>query len=155
MRWPRLGAGRDQTRHDPDASLTEIAPKFLPYVDGLAAARRGAAAGKRILFEGAQGALLDVDHGTYPFVTSSNTVPRKRRPGPAWAPARSAMCSACKAYTTRVGKGPFPTDSATKSARARTRGQEFGVVTGRERRCGWFDACWSGRSAPAASTASR
>jgi len=124
--------------------LTEIAPKMLPYVDNvwslLDTERR---AGKRILFEGAQGALLDVDHGTYPFVTSSNTVAAQAATGSGVGPgAIGYVLGLAKAYTTRVGSGPFPTELTDEvGERLGQRGQEFGVNTGRKRRCGWFDAC--------------
>ena len=100
------------------------------------------ARGKRILFEGAQGVLLDVDHGTYPFVTSSNTVAGTAAGGSGLGPgAAGFVLGIVKAYTTRVGAGPFPTelDDAT-GERLGQRGREFGTVTGRKRRCGWFDA---------------
>src|SRR5262245_34636325 len=126
------------------AELTAVAPKILPYMDVtwdlLDRERR---AGKRILFEGAQGALLDVDHGTYPFVTSSNTVAGAAAIGSGIGPgAISYVLGIAKAYTTRVGAGPFPTElmDATGELLGR-RGHEFGTVTGRKRRCGWFDAC--------------
>jgi len=98
--------------------------------------------GKRILFEGAQGALLDVDHGTYPFVTSSNTVAAQAATGSGLGPgAIGYVLGICKAYTTRVGAGPFPTEQDNDIGRLiGERGREFGVVTGRRRRCGWFDA---------------
>jgi len=124
--------------------LVEIAPTVLPYVDNvwslLDTARR---AGKRILFEGAQGALLDVDHGTYPFVTSSNTVAAQAATGSGMGPgAIGYVLGLAKAYTTRVGSGPFPTELTDEvGERLGQRGQEFGVNTGRKRRCGWFDAC--------------
>jgi len=124
--------------------LSHIAPKVLPYVDNvwslLDAERR---AGKRILFEGAQGALLDVDHGTYPFVTSSNTVAAQAATGSGMGPgAIGYVLGLAKAYTTRVGAGPFPTELTDEvGERLGQRGQEFGVNTGRKRRCGWFDAC--------------
>ena len=124
--------------------LFEIAPKVLPYVDNvwslLDTERR---AGKRILFEGAQGALLDVDHGTYPFVTSSNTVAAQAATGSGMGPgAIGYVLGLAKAYTTRVGSGPFPTELTDEiGERLGQRGQEFGVNTGRKRRCGWFDAC--------------
>jgi adenylosuccinate synthase len=124
--------------------LTGIAPKILPYVDRvwlwLDEQRR---AGKRILFEGAQGALLDVDHGTYPYVTSSNTVAAQAATGSGLGPtAIGYVLGLAKAYTTRVGSGPFPTELTDQiGERLGERGQEFGVVTGRKRRCGWFDAC--------------
>jgi adenylosuccinate synthase len=98
--------------------------------------------GKRILFEGAQGALLDVDHGTYPYVTSSNTVAAQAATGSGVGPnAIGYVLGICKAYTTRVGEGPFPTEQDNEVGRTLgKRGKEFGVVTGRPRRCGWFDA---------------
>jgi adenylosuccinate synthase len=99
-------------------------------------------AGKRILFEGAQGALLDVDHGTYPFVTSSNTVAGQAATGSGLGPrAVGTVLGIAKAYTTRVGEGPFPTELKDETGELiGARGREFGVVTGRKRRCGWFDA---------------
>jgi adenylosuccinate synthase len=123
--------------------INEIAPKILPYADHvwrvLDAARR---AGKRILFEGAQGAMLDVDHGTYPFVTSSNTMAGHAAAGTGMGPgAVDSVLGITKAYTTRVGSGPFPTELHDDIGRGLgERGREFGTVTGRERRCGWFDA---------------
>jgi adenylosuccinate synthase len=98
--------------------------------------------GKRILFEGAQGALLDIDHGTYPFVTSSNTVAAQAATGSGMGPsAIGYVLGICKAYTTRVGLGPFPTEQDNEiGRRIGDRGREFGTVTGRRRRCGWFDA---------------
>ena len=124
--------------------LTGIAPKILPYVDIVwSLLDRERRAGKRILFEGAQGALLDVDHGTYPFVTSSNTVAAQAATGSGMGPgAISYVLGLAKAYTTRVGSGPFPTELTDAiGERLGERGQEFGVNTGRKRRCGWFDAC--------------
>ncbi len=126
------------------ADLTEIAPQILPYMDVtwevLDRARRE---GNRILFEGAQGALLDVDHGTYPFVTSSNTVAAQAATGSGMGPgAIGYVLGIAKAYTTRVGSGPFPTELNDEvGRRIGERGHEFGTVTGRARRCGWFDAC--------------
>ncbi|MHA1164950.1 MAG: adenylosuccinate synthase [Alphaproteobacteria bacterium] len=126
------------------AQLTEIAPKILPFMDTvwmlLDAKRRE---GKRILFEGAQGALLDIDHGTYPFVTSSNTVAAQAATGTGIGPsALNYVLGITKAYTTRVGEGPFPTELHDEVGQALgERGREFGTVTGRARRCGWFDAC--------------
>jgi adenylosuccinate synthase len=98
--------------------------------------------GKRILFEGAQGALLDVDHGTYPYVTSSNTVAAQAATGSGVGPsAIDYVLGICKAYTTRVGDGPFPTELDNEIGhRIGDRGREFGTVTGRRRRCGWFDS---------------
>jgi adenylosuccinate synthase len=123
--------------------LKEIAPKVLPYVDIVwSLLDRERRAGKRILFEGAQGALLDVDHGTYPYVTSSNTVAAQAATGAGVGPgALSYVLGLAKAYTTRVGSGPFPTELRDADGeRLGERGQEFGVNTGRKRRCGWFDA---------------
>jgi adenylosuccinate synthase len=123
--------------------LEGVAPQVLPYMDSvwslLDHKRRE---GKRILFEGAQGALLDIDHGTYPFVTSSNTVAAQAATGSGLGPAAIAyVLGICKAYTTRVGEGPFPTEQKNEVGRLLgERGREFGVVTGRPRRCGWFDA---------------
>jgi adenylosuccinate synthase len=123
--------------------LAAIAPKVLPYMDSvwsLLDARRRE--GKRILFEGAQGALLDIDHGTYPYVTSSNTVAAQAATGSGLGPnAIDYVLGICKAYTTRVGEGPFPTEQKNEIGRTiGERGREFGTVTGRPRRCGWFDA---------------
>ena len=123
--------------------LAEVAPRVLPYMDSvwslLDQKRRE---GKRILFEGAQGALLDVDHGTYPYVTSSNTVAAQAATGSGLGPsAIGYVLGICKAYTTRVGEGPFPTEQLNDIGRTiGERGREFGTVTGRPRRCGWFDA---------------
>src|SRR5437868_8042895 len=125
------------------AALRDMAPQVLPFAGAvwqlLDEARRG---GKRILFEGAQGAMLDVDHGTYPYVTSSNTVAGQAAAGSGIGPAAVGyVLGITKAYTTRVGGGPFPTE--LKDAVGETlgdRGREFGTVTGRRRRCGWFDA---------------
>jgi adenylosuccinate synthase len=125
------------------ASLHEIAPRILPYADPvwrlLDEARRS---GRRILFEGAQGAMLDVDHGTYPYVTSSNTLAGQAAAGSGIAPgAVGFVLGITKAYTTRVGSGPFPTELRDAIGnKLGERGREFGVVTGRKRRCGWFDA---------------
>jgi adenylosuccinate synthase len=124
-------------------ALAAVAPKVLPYMDTvwslLDAKRRE---GKRILFEGAQGALLDIDHGTYPYVTSSNTVAAQAATGSGLGPnAINYVLGICKAYTTRVGEGPFPTEQTNDVGRVLgERGHEFGTVTGRARRCGWFDA---------------
>jgi adenylosuccinate synthase len=125
------------------AELTEIAPQILPYMDVtwelLDRARHDK---KRILFEGAQGALLDIDHGTYPFVTSSNTVAAQAATGSGTGPRSIGyVLGIAKAYTTRVGSGPFPTELDNEiGTRLGERGREFGTVTGRKRRCGWFDA---------------
>ncbi|MFN0113551.1 MAG: adenylosuccinate synthase [Paracoccaceae bacterium] len=125
------------------AQLLDVAPKVLPFAEPawitLDAARRQ---GKRILFEGAQAAMLDVDHGTYPFVTSSNTVAGQAATGSGLGPqATGYVLGICKAYTTRVGSGPFPTELTDEIGQLLgDRGHEFGTVTGRRRRCGWFDA---------------
>jgi adenylosuccinate synthase len=124
-------------------ALREVAPRVLPYADTtwktLDEARR---AGRRILFEGAQGTMLDIDHGTYPFVTSSNTLAGQAAAGSGLGPtALDYVLGITKAYTTRVGSGPFPTELENEIGRLiGERGREFGTVTGRARRCGWFDA---------------
>ncbi len=124
--------------------LLAIAPKVLEYSDTVWALLDGERrAGRRILFEGAQGALLDVDHGTYPFVTSSNIVAGQAATGSGLGPgAIGYVLGIAKAYTTRVGEGPFPTELFDETGELiGQKGKEFGVVTGRKRRCGWFDAC--------------
>ncbi|WP_333794472.1 adenylosuccinate synthase [Hyphomicrobium sp.] len=140
----RRGLGQPEVSKDVVMrELHEIAPKVVPFIDVtwdlLDEERR---AGKRILFEGAQGALLDVDHGTYPFVTSSNTVAAQAATGAGIAPgALGFVLGIAKAYTTRVGSGPFPTELKDEIGETLgERGHEFGTVTGRRRRCGWFDA---------------
>jgi adenylosuccinate synthase len=125
------------------AQLTEIAPHVLPYAAPVwKVLNEKRKAGKRILFEGAQGALLDIDFGTYPFVTSSNVVAGQAAAGTGLGPgAIGYVLGIVKAYTTRVGEGPFPTElKDADGERLGTRGHEFGTVTGRKRRCGWFDA---------------
>jgi adenylosuccinate synthase len=123
--------------------LSEIAPKILAYSDAvwslLDEVKRE---GKRILFEGAQGVLLDIDHGTYPYVTSSNTVAGQAAAGSGLGPSSIGyVLGIAKAYTTRVGSGPFPTEQENEIGEyIGQRGREFGTVTGRKRRCGWFDA---------------
>ncbi|MFD2233032.1 adenylosuccinate synthase [Phaeospirillum tilakii] len=123
--------------------LLAVAPRILPYADvvwrRLDELRHTR---KRILFEGAQGAMLDVDHGTYPFVTSSSTVSGNAGTGSGVGPGQVGyVLGICKAYTTRVGAGPFPTELFDSiGERIGDRGREFGTVTGRRRRCGWFDA---------------
>ncbi len=138
--------GMDQPQVDGNAlmaSLAEVAPSVLPFAAPvwreLDAQRR---AGKRILWEGAQGTMLDVDHGTYPFVTSSNTVAGQAAAGSGQGPgAIDYVLGIVKAYTTRVGGGPFPTELTDAIGTGLgERGREFGTVTGRPRRCGWFDA---------------
>ncbi|WP_066661794.1 MULTISPECIES: adenylosuccinate synthase [unclassified Sphingomonas] len=141
-----LRAGFGQPPIDRDAliaELREIAPSVLPYAAPVWLTLKGAKeAGKRILFEGAQGALLDIDHGTYPFVTSSNTVSGSAASGSGLGPGSVGfVLGIVKAYTTRVGSGPFPSEQDNEIGELLgTRGREFGVVTGRKRRCGWFDA---------------
>ncbi len=141
-----LRAGHGRPPVDKAALLAEImtiAPRVLPFADTvwqtLDRARR---AGKRILFEGAQGAMLDVDHGTYPFVTSSHTLGGQAAAGAGVGPgAVGYVLGITKAYTTRVGSGPFPTEQSNEIGQTLgRRGNEFGTVTGRKRRCGWFDA---------------
>ncbi len=125
------------------AQLVEIAPKILPYMDRVwKLLDEQSRAGSRILFEGAQGTLLDIDHGTYPFVTSSNTVAAQAATGSGIGPGQlDYVLGIVKAYTTRVGSGPFPTELEDEvGQRMGERGHEFGTVTGRQRRCGWFDA---------------
>ena len=125
------------------ADLREIADFVLPYARPVwRDLNEARAAGKRILFEGAQGVLLDVDHGTYPFVTSSNTISGTAAGGSGLGPsAVGFVLGIAKAYTTRVGSGPFPTELEDETGtRLGERGREFGTVTGRKRRCGWFDA---------------
>jgi adenylosuccinate synthase len=125
------------------AALAEIAPKILPYAAPVwRVLGQARAAGKRILFEGAQGALLDIDFGTYPFVTSSNTMAGMAATGTGMGPgAVDFVLGIVKAYTTRVGNGPFPTELHDADGDLlRDRGREFGATTGRPRRCGWFDA---------------
>ncbi len=123
--------------------LMALAPQVLPFAEPvwerLNEARR---AGKRILFEGAQAVMLDVDHGTYPYVTSSNTVAATAAAGSGMGPsAVGFVLGIAKAYCTRVGSGPFPTELTDATGQLLgDRGAEFGVVTGRRRRCGWFDA---------------
>ena len=125
------------------AELLELAPKLLPYAEAawerLDAARHE---NKRVLFEGAQAVMLDVDHGTYPYVTSSNTVAGNAAAGAGIGPhAIGTVLGIAKAYTTRVGSGPFPTELHDAIGKQLgERGHEFGTVTGRPRRCGWFDA---------------
>ncbi len=140
----RRGLGKTEFQAaDLIAQLKEIAPKVLPFVGPVwHRLHQVRMAGQRILFEGAQGALLDIDHGTYPYVTSSNTVAGQAAAGAGIAPrAISYVLGITKAYTTRVGEGPFPAELTGEiGARLGERGHEFGTITGRKRRCGWFDA---------------
>ena len=123
--------------------LSSVADKITPFMTTvwklLDDSKR---AGKRILFEGAQGTLLDIDHGTYPFVTSSNVVAGQAAAGSGLGPGSLGfVLGITKAYTTRVGEGPFPTEQENDIGQLLgERGHEFGTVTGRKRRCGWFDA---------------
>ncbi len=141
--WMRGMGQAEFDRADLINELTAVAPKILPYAATvwqlLDRARRE---GKRVLFEGAQGVMLDVDHGTYPFVTSSNTVAGQTAAGAGIGPrSLDYVLGITKAYTTRVGGGPFPTELVDEiGQRLGERGREFGTVTGRARRCGWFDA---------------
>jgi adenylosuccinate synthase len=124
-------------------ALNDIAPRIAPFLGSswreLDQARK---AGRRVLFEGAQAVLLDIDHGTYPFVTSSNTVAGQAAAGAGVSPrAIGTVLGIVKSYTTRVGEGPFPTElKDVIGEKLGERGHEFGTVTGRKRRCGWFDA---------------
>jgi len=141
-----LRAGFGQGPVDRAALLEELR-EIAPFVQQFAQPvwlrlREERQKGSRILFEGAQGVLLDVDHGTYPFVTSSNTVSGTVASGSGLGPnAAGFVLGIVKAYTTRVGSGPFPTELEDEvGERLGTRGHEFGTVTARKRRCGWFDA---------------
>jgi adenylosuccinate synthase len=130
---------RDRLMRD----LGEVADFVLQFAQPVwKTLNKARAEGRRILFEGAQGVLLDVDHGTYPFVTSSNTVAGTAAAGTGLGPSAAGfVLGIVKAYTTRVGSGPFPTELDDEiGERLGTRGREFGTVTGRKRRCGWFDA---------------
>ena len=140
----RRGLGLEQV--DPAAliaALEEVAPKVLPFAQPVWRLLDDIVrSGRKLLFEGAQGALLDIDHGTYPFVTSSNTVAGQAAAGAGLGPRQVGfVLGIVKAYTTRVGEGPFPTELTDETGRRLgERGHEFGTVTGRARRCGWFDA---------------
>jgi len=140
----RRGLGHEEYSADQlVAELTEIAPKILPYAAPVWRVLKDAIkSDQKVLFEGAQGALLDVDHGTYPFVTSSNTVSGQASAGTGVGPRDVGyVLGIAKAYMTRVGEGPFPTElNDADGQMLGERGHEFGVVTGRKRRCGWFDA---------------
>ncbi len=128
---------------DVERALGAVAPRLLPFVaDAGKLVWESLAAGGNVLLEGAQGALLDVDHGTYPFVTSSHTTAGGASVGAGIGPtAIDAVLGVVKAYTTRVGNGPLPTEASPEEGeRLRTLGGEFGATTGRPRRCGWFDA---------------
>ena len=123
--------------------LLEVAPQILPFMADVSQLLSEAQQkGKSILFEGAQGAMLDIDFGTYPFVTSSNTIAAQAATGAGMSPrALDYVLGITKAYTTRVGEGPFPTEQCNAiGEELGKKGHEYGVVTGRKRRCGWFDA---------------
>ena len=138
-----LGASERAALDEHIALLERLAPRLLPLTsDTGLAVHRALKAGQRVLLEGAQGALLDVDHGTYPFVTSSNTTAGGASVGAGIGPtAIDAVLGVVKAYTTRVGNGPLPTEATDERGdELRRLGGEFGAVTGRARRCGWFDA---------------
>ncbi len=140
----RRGLGKPETDAEAlHAQLLEVAPKILPFMAPVwHVLDEASRSDKRILFEGAQGAMLDIDHGTYPFVTSSNTIAGQAAAGSGMGPrALNYVLGITKAYTTRVGEGPFPTElNDAVGQRLGERGHEFGTVTGRQRRCGWFDA---------------
>ena len=141
--WLRA-AGEEEV--DPQAmlaALLAIRDEILPFAGQSWRVLEDARANsRRVLFEGAQGVMLDIDHGTYPFVTSSNTVAGQAATGSGTGPTSVGfVLGITKAYTTRVGSGPFPTeDFGADGDRMGERGREFGTVTGRKRRCGWFDA---------------
>ena len=138
------GMGMDEIKAEELlAKLLDLAPKLLPYATAVwKLLDEDRKSGKRILYEGAQGTMLDIDHGTYPFVTSSNVVAGQAAVGSGQGPgAIDYVLGITKAYTTRVGSGPFPTELEDDIGRGLgERGKEFGTVTGRARRCGWFDA---------------
>jgi adenylosuccinate synthase len=140
----RRGLGEAEVSHAAImAELNAVSERILPFSETVwALLDRERRKGARILFEGAQGTLLDVDHGTYPFVTSSNTVAGQAAAGSGMGPsALNYVLGITKAYTTRVGEGPFPTELKDEVGQfLGERGHEFGTVTGRKRRCGWFDA---------------
>lgn len=140
----RVGLGHPETDADElTQKLLDIAPEILPYMAPVWQVLDDAQKSEqKILFEGAQGAMLDIDHGTYPFVTSSNTIAGQAAAGTGIGPrSLNYVLGITKAYTTRVGEGPFPTElEDAVGQRLGERGHEFGTVTGRKRRCGWFDA---------------
>jgi adenylosuccinate synthase len=139
-----LMGSSDRAKLDDHVALLErLAPRLLPLAaDTGLLVHRAVRDGKRVLLEGAQGALLDVDHGTYPYVTSSNTTAGGAAVGSGIGPTGiNGVLGVVKAYTTRVGNGPLPTEAGNPDGeRLRELGGEFGAVTGRPRRCGWFDA---------------
>jgi adenylosuccinate synthase len=138
-----MGSGDRASLDDHIRLLERLAPRLLPLAtDTGVMVHRAIREGRRVLLEGAQGALLDVDHGTYPYVTSSNTTAGSATVGSGIGPTRiNGVLGVVKAYTTRVGNGPLPTEAESPyGERLRELGGEFGAVTGRPRRCGWFDA---------------
>jgi len=140
----RVGLGQPETDAEQlHKELIDVAPKILPFMAPVwQVLDETQKSDQRILFEGAQGAMLDIDHGTYPFVTSSNTIAGQAAAGSGMGPGSlNYVLGITKAYTTRVGEGPFPTElNDDIGQRLGERGHEFGTVTGRQRRCGWFDA---------------
>ncbi|MEP2981047.1 MAG: adenylosuccinate synthase [Lentilitoribacter sp.] len=140
----RRGLGQEEIRVNTLIDeLMAIRDRMLPFIESVwLLLDQKRKAGERILFEGAQGTLLDIDHGTYPFVTSSNVVAGQAAAGSGMGPGSLGyILGITKAYTTRVGEGPFPTElDDDDGQRLGERGHEFGTVTGRQRRCGWFDA---------------
>lgn len=140
----RRGLGQPESdANELTQKLLDVAPHILPFMAPVwHVLNEASKAEKRILFEGAQGTMLDIDHGTYPFVTSSNTIAGQAAAGTGIGPgALNYVLGITKAYTTRVGEGPFPTELFDEiGQRLGERGHEFGTVTGRQRRCGWFDA---------------
>jgi adenylosuccinate synthase len=143
MQLARAGGGERVTVDETMALLERLAPRLLPIADDVGlVVHRAMRSGAAVLLEGAQGSLLDIDHGTYPFVTSSNTTSGGAATGAGIAPtAIDAVVGVVKAYTTRVGNGPLPTEfDEPLGSRVRELGNEFGATTGRPRRCGWFDA---------------
>jgi adenylosuccinate synthase len=140
----RRGLGQPEIAHAAIlAELTSVAGRIAPFIEPVwRLLDQRKRAGARILYEGAQGTMLDIDHGTYPFVTSSNTVAGQAAAGSGMGPGSVGyVLGITKAYTTRVGEGPFPTEQQNEVGEfLGSRGHEFGTVTGRKRRCGWFDA---------------
>ena len=139
----RFGSSKRVSVDETMSLLSSLAARLLPLAEDVGlVVHRAVKSGAAVLLEGAQGSLLDVDHGTYPFVTSSNTTAGGAAVGAGIAPtAIDAVLGVVKAYTTRVGAGPLPTEmDAEQGERTRKIGNEFGATTGRPRRCGWFDA---------------
>jgi adenylosuccinate synthase len=146
----KMYAGEPLSAEKTFEEYREFGRRLSPYiVDTVALINSALKQGKRLIFEGAQGTVLDVDHGTYPFVTSSNTVAAAACIGSGVGPtAIQQVIGVVKAYTTRVGNGPFPTEELGEvGKRLRLIGHEYGATTGRERRCGWFDSVLVRRAA--------